>query len=242
MKYLITSFLIALVVGLLVFRPPKNTNKIKQNIPVAKTSVTNINPTSKSYKVPILLYHYVENITDKKDTIRQSLNTTPYIFEDEIKTLVNNNYTFMTASELSDVIDGKKELPAKPVLLTFDDGHWDLDTVVLPILKKYHVKATAYIITGFIGSSDFLNKYQLNDIINSGLIEIGAHTVHHIALRSKLYPTVYYEVNQSKAYLENNYHIKVRSFAYPYGSYDNQAMQIVKDAGFSNSVSMTGTP
>jgi peptidoglycan/xylan/chitin deacetylase (PgdA/CDA1 family) len=69
------------------------------------------------------------------------------------------------------------------------------------------------------------------------LIEVGAHTVHHIALKQKFYPIVKYEVEQSKAWLESNYHLHVVSFAYPDGSFDEQAVNEVKSAGFSNAVS-----
>lgn len=200
------------------------------NIPPVATS-------SATYRVPILLYHYVEHIKDKKDTTRQSLNINPNTFDLQIKTLTDAGYTFMTASELADVIDNKIPLPPKPILITIDDGHWDLTTDILPILKKYNVKATAYIISGFIGGSDFLSQPQLTDVIQSGLVEIGAHTVHHIGLAGKLSSVVQYEVTQSKTQLENTYHLKVVSFAYPGGSFDQTAIAAVKKAGFRTAIS-----
>ncbi len=192
---------------------------------------------SASFRVPILMYHYVEHVQNKKDTMRMSLNIPPETFEQQIQTLQNAGYTFMTASELADVLDGRNPLPQKPVLLTFDDGHWDLYTEVLPILEKYHIKATAYIITGFIGGSDFLTPLELQKVIASGLIEIGAHTVNHISLAGKLSPIVQFEVNQSKETLESTYHLHVVSFAYPNGSFDQQAVDVVKNAGFRTAVS-----
>lgn len=209
-------------------------SKIPPDIKKRLSSQTNV---SKNIRVPILMYHYVEYVQDRKDTIRQSLNINPDIFEQQIKTLVDAGYTFMTAKELGNVLDGKTELPDNPILLTFDDGHWDLDTAVLPILKKYKVKATAYIISGFIGNSDFLTQSQLQDVINSKLIEIGAHTVHHVSLKGKLFPIVKTEVEKSKEALEKNYHLSVVSFAYPNGAFDQQAADIVKKAGFTTSVS-----
>lgn len=194
-------------------------------------------PISSSIRVPILLYHYVEYVKDKGDTIRQSLDIVPRTFEEQVQTLQNAGYTFMTASELADVLDGKRLLPVKPILLTFDDGHWDLDTDVLPILEKYHVKATAYIISGFIGGADFMTKDQLEDVIKSGLVEIGAHTVHHISLAKKLYPIAQYEIDQSRTSLQQEYHLPVVSFAYPNGSFDNQALSLVAQAGFRTAVS-----
>ena len=190
-----------------------------------------------TFRVPILLYHYVEYIQDKKDTIRQTLNITPNVFEEQVKTLVNAGYTFITAKDLGEVLDGKSNLPKNPILLTFDDGHWDLDTDVLPILKKYNIKATAYIIPGFIGGSDFLSPAQLRDVIASNLVEIGAHTVHHISLKGKFLPIVSYEVSQSKYMLEKDYHLSVVSFAYPGGQFDEQAIKVVKNSKFSTALS-----
>ncbi|HSW87836.1 MAG TPA: polysaccharide deacetylase family protein [Candidatus Saccharimonadales bacterium] len=192
---------------------------------------------SATIRVPIFLYHYVENIQDKKDKIRVSLNIPPNIFEQQVQTLVNAGYIFMTAKELGEVLDGKIQLPPKPILITFDDGHWDFATDVLPILKKYQVKATQYVIPGFTGGSDFMTQAQVQEVVNSGLVDVGAHTVHHISLKGKLLPIVQYEVNQSKTMLEQTYHIHVVSFAYPNGFFDAQAAQVVKDAGFSTAVS-----
>jgi peptidoglycan/xylan/chitin deacetylase (PgdA/CDA1 family) len=166
-----------------------------------------------------------------------SLNVNPNVFENQVATLKNAGYTFMTARELGEVIDGKMKMPVNPILLTFDDGHWDFDTDVLPILKQYHVKATAYIITGFIGGSDFMSEAQLQDVINSGLVDIGAHTVHHLSLKGLPLATVLYEVDESKTWLETNYHLAPVSFAYPNGSFDQQAVDVVRDDGFSTAVS-----
>ena len=82
-----------------------------------------------------------------------------------------------------------------------------------------------------------MTQAQVQDVINSGLVDVGAHTVHHISLKAKLLPIVQYEVNQSKAMLEQTYHTHVVSFAYPNGFFDAQAVQVVKDAGFSTAVS-----
>ncbi len=198
----------------------------------------NLNPNYlPTYKIPILLYHYVEDVQDRNDTIRQSLNIDPVIFETQVKTLKNAGFTFLTAADLGEILDGKERMPRKPVLLTFDDGHWDVDTVILPILKKYHAKATVYIITGYVGGSDFLNDKQIKELISSGLIEVGAHTVHHTYLKGSILPLVQYEINQSKNYIQDNYHVRVRSFAYPDGAFDQQAIDVVKSAGYTTAVS-----
>lgn len=195
-------------------------------------------PISSTIQVPILMYHYVEYISDHKDTFRQALNVMPHIFEEQLKTLTQAGYTFLTASELADIFDGKKILPQKPILLTFDDGHWDLATDVFPLLRKYNTKATAYIISGLIGQKDFLSDDQFSAIsTESALLEIGAHTVHHVALADKILPVAAYEIVQSKRDLEKRLGRQIVSFAYPSGSFDQQSLTLVRQAKFRSAVS-----
>lgn len=192
---------------------------------------------SATLSIPILMYHYVEYVKDKRDTIRQGLNVNPNIFEEQLITLRKNDFTFMTAREVAAVLDGDMDLPKNPILLTFDDGHWDLATDVLPLLIKYKIKATAYVVPGLLGGSDYLTRDQLKKVADSGLVEIAAHTVHHVALKGKPETVVRDEVEGSKRMLEEFLQIKVVSFAYPYGSFDQKAIEVVKQAGFTNAVS-----
>jgi len=60
-----------------------------------------------------------------------------------------------------------------------------------------------------------MSEDQVRDVLKSGLVEIGAHTVHHIALKGRSEKIVTYEVDESKKMLEDTYHISVVSFAYP---------------------------
>lgn len=202
---------------------------------VKKGSVMPAN--TQEVRVPILLYHYVEHIKDPKDTIRRSLTILPETFEAQIVTLIKDGYTFLTVSDVVSAMRGHAKLPPKPIVLTFDDGHWDLATDVLPILKKYHVQATAYIISGFIGKSDFLSEVQLREVINSGLVEIGSHTVHHLQMAGLSVPELDNESRISKQQLEHAYKLHIVSFAYPSGSFNQAAIDAVKLSGYQSAVS-----
>lgn len=190
----------------------------------------------KSMFAPILIYHYIEYVKDEKDTIRKSLNIIPYIFVKQIETLKNAGYTFITASELIDILDGKIKLPQKPIIISFDDGYRDFYTDVLPVLKKYKIKAVVYIVTGFLDKPNYLSTEQLKEIAKSRLVEIGAHTVHHFALKGLNPILAKYEVEESKKNLEKLINTPVVSFAYPDGSFDMQAIKLVKSAGFKSAV------
>ncbi len=88
------------------------------------------------FRIPILVYHYVEYVKDRGDKIRISLNIQPNIFESQIKTLKQAGYTFMMPKQIPDLFSGKISVPAKPIILSFDDGYKDFYTDVFPILKN----------------------------------------------------------------------------------------------------------
>jgi peptidoglycan/xylan/chitin deacetylase (PgdA/CDA1 family) len=198
--------------------------------------------TTTTVHIPIIMYHYVEHVKDKKDILRQKLNTNPETLDLELKTMQDAGYTFLTMSEVNEAINNKKPLPKKPVVLTFDDGYKDFYTDALPILQKHQVKATAYIITGFIGKPNYMSLPQLTEVKKSGLIEIGAHTVHHIDLKHATLKQAEDEIKGSKVALEKLFGEPVTTFAYPSGRFNEQAIQVVKEAGFTTAVStMPGT-
>lgn len=188
-------------------------------------------------RLPILMYHYVEIVADKRDTMRKSLDILPTVFDAQIKTLQNAGYTFLTASQIPDILDGKLALPQKPIVLTFDDGYRDFYTDAYPVLKKYHVPATAYVVPGFLDKPNYLFKTQLDEINRDGLVEIAAHTVHHAYLKGMNLEKAKKEIVDSKNELEAEIGKPVVSFAYPYGAFDLKIADLVKQAGFTNAVS-----
>lgn len=188
-------------------------------------------------KIPILLYHYVEYVKDPKDTIRQSLDIQPYVFDEQVKTLKEAGFTFMTMADVADVLEGRKQLPEKPVVLTFDDGYRDLYTDVFPIIKKYQVKIVAYVVPGFLGKPNNLTHAQLQELSLSNLVEVAAHTVHHAYLKGLPSAKAKAEIDRSKDMLEKELRKPIVSFAYPYGAFDQETIKLVEQSGFKTAVS-----
>lgn len=214
---------------------------------VAKAKSTNlpvlgIRADVPGYKIPVLMYHYVENVKDKGDTIRISLNTPPYVLDNEIKTLKDAGFTFINASDLADILDGIKDPPNKPVVLTFDDGYRDFYTDAFPILKKYNVKAVEFVVSGFLNGPNYLTTSQLMEISKNDLIEIGDHTLNHVALAALPPSTVLRQIVGGKIQLETMLGIPITTFAYPYGSFDLSTIQLAKSVGFRTAFStVSGT-
>jgi peptidoglycan/xylan/chitin deacetylase (PgdA/CDA1 family) len=195
-----------------------------------------VKPNEKKYKVPILMYHYVSVSPWKTDKIRIGLSTPPYVFEKQMELLFQNGYTSISLDDLYNAFAGRFTLPPKPIILTFDDGYVDFYQYAYPILKKYHMTGINFIITGFVGRTGYLSWPQIEEMYQSGNILFGAHTVHHFALTSIKPEVAKTEISQSKQVLEEHLGKTVDWFAYPYGDYNKNVINEVRNAGYIGAV------
>lgn len=191
----------------------------------------------KSLRIPILMYHYIEYNKDKGDTLRTGLSVTPFNFSKQLETLKENGYTVIDFRELKTILKGEEEIPNKPILLTFDDGYRDFYTDAFPVLKKFNMKATNFIITNHIGRSGNLTEEMIKELLKSGLITIGAHTKNHINLTRVSDSEAWSEIKGSKEKLEKTFGIKILDFAYPYGFFNEAAISLVKKSGYDTASS-----
>ncbi len=215
---------------------PKSSFKIPAD--VLKERIATV--SAKTVRIPIVMYHYIEYVDRAKDPGRANLATPPNYLEREVNSLKQTGHTFLFSKDIPDLLN-KKSLLQKPVVLTFDDGYEDFYWNALPILKKYNVKATLYVIYNFIGrqgTPPYLTVKELEEIKDSGLVEIGAHTLDHAYLKGLKVDVARKQIFESKSNLEKLLGISVVSFAYPYGAFDKNAMDLTKAAGFTNAVSV----
>ncbi len=190
-------------------------------------------------KLPVLVYHYVEVVTDLRDTIRQSLSITPAVFENQLLTLKKYGYTPIHLEDLVQYYDNQTLLPAKPVVLTFDDGYADFYTDVLPIITRLRVPVTLFMVSGFLDSTrNYLTTEQFRKIVAADLVEIGAHTVHHLNFHYIPLTLAQEEIVQSKIDLEKLSQRTIAHFAFPYGSYTPQLQAFAEKSGFKTAATV----
>ena len=101
--------------------------------------------------VPILVYHRVSDTDTNPTTLKVA------DFDAQLKYLADNGYHVVAPDDLLDAWASGKTLPDKPIVLTFDDGHEDIYKNVFPILQKYNMRATVFIVTDHIGMKDYLS-------------------------------------------------------------------------------------
>ena len=96
-------------------------------------------------KVPILFYHKISRPNPKAKVM--DLYVTPYNFQRQMSYLKWRGYKTITLDELRGWLSSGKKLPARSIILTFDDGYEDNYTYAFPILKKIGFTATIFLIT-----------------------------------------------------------------------------------------------
>jgi peptidoglycan/xylan/chitin deacetylase (PgdA/CDA1 family) len=204
------------------------------------TIPTDLNKNSKveKIKIPMIMYHYVEYVKDDGDLIRRQLNIVPSLFEGHLQALRKANYETYFVRDVPAILSDSVRYSTQSAILTFDDGYEDFYTVVFPLLKKYHMRATVYIIYDYIGRTGFLNEKQIQELAESDLVEIGSHTLDHVYLKQA--PDLYAEkqIIESKKLFEDRFHIKIKTFAYPYGAFNAKNIESVKKAGYTAAVSV----
>lgn len=196
------------------------------------------------YKFPrVLMYHMISEHLPKNKSKFNRLRVKPKDFEKQLIWLKKNGFKSYFLNEVS------LDLPPKSVIITFDDGYKDNFTNAFFLLKKYGFKATIFIVCNRFNKnwasdkdlnkpSDELNNEamlsdnEVKEMLESGLIEIGSHTLNHANLPLLNLEEKQKEIQNSKHQIEQTFGINCQSFAYPFGFYDKDDIGIVKNAKY----------
>ena len=184
-------------------------------------------------RIPILMYHRIDRLEAGLPAITRRLTVDPGDFERQMLWLKRHGFHTITQAQLLAALDDRRPLPAKPVLLTFDDGYRDVLGKASPVIARLGMHATAYVITGRLSGADpsFLTRPQLRSLERRG-IEIGSHTVTHAALVDTGDAEALEELADSRRTLERALGHQVPWLAYPYGSYDSRVAALAARAGY----------
>ncbi|MBH1970612.1 MAG: polysaccharide deacetylase family protein [Moraxellaceae bacterium] len=171
----------------------------------------------------LLMYHSIAN------EAATGMNTPPERFDAQLAWLKKQGYVFCTVSEL---LTTSKP---KAIAITFDDGFANNYHQAFPLLKKYQAKATIYLAPE-IAAIDKLMTAQISEMQASGLIEFGAHSMTHLNLLQAPTDIAQAEIVSSKQQVEALTGVACLTFAYPFGRFGAETIELVKAAGFSSAV------
>ena len=182
---------------------------------------------------PILEYHQVTDVP--LDPFFEQYNVPPAEFAAQLDYLRAEGYTTITLQDFMRVVHGKGQLPAKPIVLTFDDGYADNYSEMFPLLKSRDMKAVVYVITNMLGQKNYLTLEQLKDMQRYG-IEIGSHTADHLPLTDLDRNTQLRQIRESKIFLEWSGLATIYSLSYPNGVFNADIEEILREENFLTAV------
>jgi len=213
--------------------------------------------SEESVPVPIIMYHGL--IKDRK--LQTQYFISPEKFKQDLEYIKKNGYTTIVMNDLIDYVENGTPLPAKPIILTFDDGYYNNYLYGYPLLKEYGMKAVFSIIgrytdqysleTTFHAPYSHLTWNQINEMIVTGHAEIQNHTYNMHSNKngrdgSKQKPgesveTYTITLNEDLGKLQNRIYEMTgwtpNTFTYPFGYISNSSFDILKEMRFKATLS-----
>jgi peptidoglycan/xylan/chitin deacetylase (PgdA/CDA1 family)/Tfp pilus assembly protein PilF len=183
----------------------------------------------KPEEIPILVYH---DISDSNSQWCVS----PIDFKKQMSILKDEGYTTISLTKLDELLKNQQKIE-KSVVITFDDARKGIITQAYPILKKQNFTATIFVVPQWIDKqnipadeqySEFLSWSDLKELKDNGF-EIGSHTFSHKNLKELGAAEIWQELSSAEEALTKNLNTKPEHFAYPFGEYDEEAIQEVKN-------------
>jgi peptidoglycan/xylan/chitin deacetylase (PgdA/CDA1 family) len=200
-------------------------------------------PVSGPTRIPVLMYHRV-GVPHAPDD--RTYCITPARFESHMRALEGAGYTAVPIETLVAWLEGcSAKLPARPFVLTFDDGFADLHRHAWPLLHDLGWPATIFLVTGLIGDHDrwmqlpgrhrprtpLLTAAQVAEMAAAG-IRFHSHSSTHADLVTLSGDALTEEIARSRQRLGELLGRPVDCFAYPFGHHDERVVAAVKAAGY----------
>lgn len=184
--------------------------------------------------LPILMYH---DLSEE----RSPISTPPATFARQMQWLHEAGYQALPVGAVVDALHAGAELPARSIVLTFDDGFESVYTHAAPLLAEYGFSATVFLVSEYVGRHNewpsqpasipgrrLMRWSQIREL--SALnVEWGAHTATHPMLDQLAPSACVDELTTSKRELEDRLGTSVSLFSYPYGRFTDSVEECVRD-------------
>jgi peptidoglycan/xylan/chitin deacetylase (PgdA/CDA1 family) len=227
-----SGFLLAVVpLGLAFLRPvlppdaaPALRPTFDAPLPVSMTT---------DFAVPVLMYHRICDLTPReaRSPLLCDLTVAPADFARQMSYLVENGFTLLLAREVEEAVREGRPLPEKAVAVTMDDGYKDNFEQAFPILRRYGLPATIFLVTSTVGTARHLSWDDIA-IMHQAQIGYGSHTVHHADLTLLPMEQLDFELRESRRVLEEALVERITAVAYPAGKYNRTVAARAEAAGY----------
>ena len=186
-------------------------------------------------EVPILCYHHIKtNVEGKSPDYTVSLER----FEAHINMLHDSGYNTILPDQLYDNLKKGVPLPPKPIMITFDDTHLEHYTMAAPVLSHAGFKGVFFTMAVVIGKKGYMTTAQIQLLADSGHA-IGCHTWDHPDLRKVDGNEWEHQISRPKHQLEQITGKTINCFAYPFGAWNDKAVQELKARGITTAFQLS---
>lgn len=192
--------------------------------------------------VPILMYHAIA--ADPSEAVR-GLSVTPDAFAHQMATIAGLGLTPVSTADLAACWRSGGPLPARPVLITFDDGYQGVHRHALPVLARHGFPATLFVTTGWIrgaydtgGALDTMLDWDQVRELAAAQVEIGAHSHTHPQLDQLDEDTLRHELIHCAEIVTDELGTVPASFAYPYGYSSRRVRRAVRETGYRQALAV----
>ena len=175
----------------------------------------------------VLVYHTIDEV--KGQPVCPEM-ISPERFEQQLRWLSRRRRVM----PLTETLSSKRSL----VALTFDDGYRDNLTAALPLLEKYSMPATIFMVAGFVDRDGYLSATELREIAKHPLITIGSHGLWHRNFNELAETEARLELTESRRALESITGQKITLMAWPYGECNSHLEQLSGECGYAASWSV----
>lgn len=194
--------------------------------------------------ISILCYHHIDFF---KPTIYScSLQS----FDQQIKTLTNAGFSFVSLADIENYYYHNKPLPDKSIAITFDDANKSVYTKAYPYLKKKNIPFAVFVYPTIVNHKYSCTWQELQEMSNSGVI-IGSHSYWHPLLTNpkksdgvsspKGYlDWLHLQTMESKRIITAHLGVQVKYFSIPFGAADTTVLAAIKKAGYTLNLNVTG--
>lgn len=237
MKNILSLFFIGLF---LMVGCQSGPDKIKKEIKKGKAGIQNVSPKKTTAnpsailskkEVPVLCYHRIRDILASDSENMKTYSVTPAAFAAQMKALHDNGFQTILPNQLYDYLAHDEPLPAKPVLITFDDTREEQFSLGAAEMDKYGFKAAFFIMTVSINRPGYMSKDQIKKLSDGGHV-IAAHTWDHSMVTKYSGADWDTQLIKPQKQLEAIIGKPVIYFAYPFGLWNRPAVPEIKSRGY----------
>lgn len=226
---------------------PVGGKKMKRNIIIVLIAICTLFILISCYiyiinknKIPVLCYHNLATVEEKtnfeseKDWTIDVKN-----FEEQLKYFKKHNYKTLTMEEFYEWKQGMLNLPQKSVLITFDDGFLSNYHYAFPLLKKYNMNATVFLIGEYVQNATQTDwDGNIKTYMPLELVENSKEEYPNIDFCSHTYGLHYHDsINEvSKEQMEKDFSVfnnniaNTKFLAYPFGQYNENLINSWKSS------------